>query len=292
MDIAGRYGGEEFVIILPETNSSGAQLVGERIRSVVSKLPFMLPNGSEIGLTISIGIACFPNCAGNIEQLIERADAALYSAKEAGRNRVCLYRETLIAQLENNPDNIAALLNQDIGNIEAIITAIDVNAPLFREHTEKVRQYAVLLAKAIGLQDEQRENLRLASLLHNIGFVTIPTGILKKSGSLTPEEEAIMNQHPARGAEIIKKVKALEHLAPIIHSHHERYDGSGYPDGLKGESIPYLSRILAVAYAYAAMTSDLPWRKALPKEEALKKLRGLSLTRFDPEIADAFCRII
>ena len=147
MDIAGRYGGEEFVIILPETNSSGAQLVGERIRSVVSKLPFMLPNGSEIGLTISIGIACFPNCAGNIEQLIERADAALYSAKEAGRNRVCLYRETLIAQLENNPDNIAALLNQDIGNIEAIITAIDVNAPLFREHTEKVRQYAVFYPK-------------------------------------------------------------------------------------------------------------------------------------------------
>ncbi|MBI5875145.1 MAG: diguanylate cyclase, partial [Deltaproteobacteria bacterium] len=291
VDIVGRYGGEEFAIILPETNSSGAQLVGERIRNVVSKLPFILPNGSEIGLTISIGIACFPSCAGNIEQLIERADAALYSAKNAGRNLVYLYRETLIVQLENNPEQLAVLLNNDAGNIEAVISAMDVKASFFREHTEKVRQYAMLLSQGLGLQDKERDELRLASLLHDIGFVATPTIILRKAGNLTDEEEAIINQHPAKGAEIIKKVAALQHLAPIIQSHHERYDGAGYPDGLKGDDIPYLARVIAVADAYASMTSGLPWRKALSKEEALKEIQAGAGLQFDPKIVEVFCRI-
>ncbi len=292
VDIAGRYGGEEFVIILPETNASGAKLVGERIRSLISKMPFPLPNGSKIGLTISMGIACFPSCADNIEQLIERADTALYSAKNAGRNLVYLYRETLIAQMENNSDQIALLLNQDIGNIEAVISSIDVKASFFREHTEKVRQYAMLLSKALGLQDKERDNLRLASLLHDIGFVATPAAILKKAGNLTDEEEAIMKRHPARGAEIIKKVAALAHLAPIIYSHHERHDGTGYPDGLKGEEIPYLSRVLAVADAFASMTSGLPWRKVLSKDDAIKSLKASAGSQFESKIVDAFCRII
>lgn len=292
VDIAGRYGGEEFAIILPETNASGAKLVGERIRSLISKMPFPLPNGSKIGLTVSMGIACFPSCADNIEQLIERADTALYSAKNAGRNLVYLYRETLIAQMENNPDQIALLLNQDIGNIEAVISSIDVKASFFREHTEKVRQYAMLLSKALGLQDKERDNLRLASLLHDIGFVATPAAILKKPGNLTDEEAAIMKRHPARGAEIIKKVAALAHLAPIIYSHHERHDGTGYPDGLKGEEIPYLSRVLAVADAFASMTSGLPWRKVMSKDDAIKSLKASAGSQFESKIADAFCRII
>ena len=290
VDIVGRYGGEEFTVILPEINSAGAKLVGERIRNTVSKMLFPLPDGNKIGLTVSMGIACFPGCGNDIERLIERTDTALYLAKNAGRNRVYLYRETLIAQLENNPEQIAVLLNKDAWNIEAIITAIDVKASFFREHAEKAGQYAMLLSQGLGIREDEKDNLRLASLLHDIGFVATPSEVLRKAGNLTDEEEAVIKQHPAKGAEIIKKVKALEHLAPIIHSHHERYDGTGYPDGLKGDDIPYLARVIAVADAYASMTSSLPWRKALSKEEALKEIQAGAGSQFDPEIVKVFCR--
>ncbi len=291
VDIVGRYGGEEFAIILSETDSTGAKLVGNRIRGLVSKMPFSLPDGNNIGLTVSIGISIYPSCSTNVDLLIEKADNALYSAKREGRNKVYLYRETLRAQLENDPGQIAELLNSNIGNIDSIITAIDTKASFFREHTEKVRQYAMLLAQALGLEDKEKENLRLASLLHDIGLVAITTAIVKKPNNLTPEEEVIIKQHPVKGAEIIEKVGALKHLAPIIRGHHERYDGSGHPDGLKGEDISYLARVIAVADAYASMTSDLPWSKPVPKEEALKRLREMPGTQFDPEIVEVFCRI-
>ena len=292
VDIAARYGGEEFAIILPETSIDGARIVGERIRSAVANSPFSINNEKKVGVTVSIGIACFPQCAQSIELLIERADQALYTAKKEGRNRVFLYRETLIAVLEYNPMEIAALLNNDINNIQSILSAIEIKAPFFRDHTEKVERYASLLAQALNLDDTQKETLRLSSLLHDIGVVTIKSAILEKPDAFTEEEWKIMRGHPSAGAKIIEGVAALRRLAPVIRSHHEWYDGTGYPDKLKGDEIPYLSRIIAIADGYGAMTCEMPWYKTVSMEKAKGAIKAGAGSQFDPEIADAFCRII
>ncbi|MBI3353473.1 MAG: diguanylate cyclase [Nitrospirae bacterium] len=291
VDLVARYGGEEFAILLPETDASGVKLVGDRLRRAIAQTIFLLPDGKEIGLTVSIGIASFPLCARIPSELIKGADQALYVSKEAGRNQVHLYSDVLKAQFETNPMEIAAMLNSDLNNINVIITALNLKTSCFHSHSEKVKNYAALMAHALYLNDGDKEALRLASLLHDIGIVTIPEIILNKPGALTPEEWLVVKQHPITGAEIIENVSALQHLSPIIRSHHERYDGSGYPEGLKGNEIPRLSRIIAVANTFTAMTSDLLWRKAISKEEALSRLKGLADSQFDPEIVEAFCRI-
>ncbi|MFZ3089148.1 MAG: diguanylate cyclase [Nitrospirota bacterium] len=291
VDLAARYGGEEFAIILPETNIDGAKIVGERIRKVVANTAFLINHGKEIKITVSIGISCFPECAPSVELLIERADQALYTAKKTGRNCVFMYRETLIAQLEHNPMQIAALLNNDLNDIQSIITALDVKATFFRDHSEKVERYASLLSQTLSLNDTEKETLRLASLLHDIGIVTISNAVLQKPDTLTEEEWRIIREHPATGAKIIENVTALRHLAPIIHYHHEWYNGGGYPDGLKGKDIPYLAMVIAVADAYAAMTSEMPWYKKLSKEEAMANLKASAGSQFDPEIVKVFCSI-
>ncbi len=291
VDLVARYGGEEFAILLPETDASGVKLVGDRLRRAIAQTPFLLPDGKEIELTVSIGIASFPLCARIPSELIKRADQALYVSKEAGRNQVHLYSDVLKAQFETNPMEIAAMLNSDLNNMNVIITALNLKTSCFHSHSEKVKNYAALMAHALYLNDGDKEALRLASLLHDIGIVTIPEIILNKPGALTPEEWLVVKQHPITGAEIIENVSALQHLSPIIRSHHERYDGSGYPEGLKGNEIPHLSRIIAVANTFTAMTSDLLWRKAISKEEALNRLKGLAGSQLDPEIVEAFFRI-
>ncbi|MBI5026477.1 MAG: diguanylate cyclase, partial [Nitrospirae bacterium] len=292
VDIVARYGGEEFAIILPETSIDGARVVGERIRAAIASTPFSIDHEKNIGVTVSVGISCFPESAQSVELLIERADQALYTAKREGRNRVCLYHETLIAMLEHNPMEIASLLNNDLNNIQTILAVIDIKATFFRDHTEKVEHYASLLSQALNLDDTERERLRLACLLHDIGVVTIRSAILEKPDAFTEEGWEIIKEHPAAGAKIIENVPALQHLAPVIHSHHEWYDGKGYPDRLKGNEIPYLSRIIAVADAYAAMTSEMPWYKTVSKEEAKEVLKAGAGSQFDPEIVEAFCRYV
>lgn len=188
--------------------------------------------------------------------------------------------------------HIASLLNSDINNIQPILSAIDIKAPFFRYHTEKVEHYSSLLAKALNLNDIEKGNLRFACLLHDIGIVTIQRAILEKPGDFTEEEWKIIREHPVTGAKIIENVTSLKPIAPVVRSHHEWYDGKGYPDRLKGEKIPYLSRIIAVADAYTAMISEMPWYKTVSKEEAKEDLKAGAGSQFDPEIVEAFCRIV
>ena len=154
-----------------------------------------------------------------------------------------------------------------------------------------MERYASLLSQTLSLNDTEKETLRLASLLHDIGIVTISNAVLQKPDTLTEEEWRIIREHPATGAKIIENVTALRHLAPIIHYHHEWYNGGGYPDGLKGKDIPYLAMVIAVADAYAAMTSEMPWYKKLSKEEAMANLKASAGSQFDPEIVKVFCSI-
>ena len=175
--------------------------------------------------------------------------------------------------------------------IEAIHVLIDVSEardPYTMKHSVKVTNYAVYLAEKLKLPKEEVERIRLASMLHDIGKIGIKTSVLMKPSPLTKEEFTEIKQHPQLGVEIIKPIKFMSALIPIIKHHHENYDGTGYPDGLKGKEIPSTARILAVADAYDALTSDRAYRKAYSSREALKIMEKESGKKFDPQILKIF----
>jgi len=292
VDVVARYGGEEFAVILPEIGGNTAKGVAERVRRAVAATPFVLPDGREIGVTVSIGVSCYPNCAASSEAAVNTADQALYIAKQAGRNRVLLYRETLKARIEKDPDLIVALLRENPDNVLPVVSAVAAKAPFLHPHTDKVLEATALLALALELSKEEQEALWLAAQLHDIGMATIPDALLAKTTALTPEEWKLIKQHPVTGAAYLEQVPELRHLAPLVRHHHERYDGAGYPDGLKGEAMPKLARVLAVADAYGSMTSDWPGHTAVPPAQARERLKAGAGTQFDPGMVDALLRVL
>lgn len=178
------------------------------------------------------------------------------------------------------------------GFIHAFINAIDAKSPWTKGHSERVTEYSLAIAKELGLNDFELEDLKIAGLLHDIGKIGTYDIILDKPVRLTPEEYNLINQHPVKGEQILKPIKQLKHILPIIRHHHERFDGKGYPDGLKGEEIPLLSRIICVADSYDSMTSDRPYRDAAIKEYAIYELKKCSGTQFDPKVVEAFLKVI
>jgi putative nucleotidyltransferase with HDIG domain len=158
-------------------------------------------------------------------------------------------------------------------------------------HTSRVTTYALLLAEELALPEEQRHLLRAATALHDIGKIAIDDQVLRKPGRLTETEFEHMRTHVTRGAEIIETMPALAWALPVVRSHHERWDGSGYPDGLAGDQIPLAARVVAVADTFDAMTSDRPYRRGLPAATAFAEIRAGAGKQFDPVCAEAFFRI-
>ena len=292
IDSVARFGGEEFVIALPETDEGGAKVVAERIRKAISRTPFALPDGHEIGVTVSIGIACFPHSAGNIEAMLERADQALYLAKNTGRNRVFLYRELLQAELERDPGRIVQLLNEDSENAKAVATAVNMKTAHLRDHTDLVEHFALRLGKKLELPAADMHTLGLAAVLRDIGYISIPEGVLNKREVFTADDWGAIRQHPVTGAVLLEQVPALRDAALVVRSHHEWHDGGGYPDKLRGEAIPYLARILSVVDAYCAMTSGRPQRRAIKPHEARAILRANAGSQFDANVVTAFVEML
>lgn len=159
-------------------------------------------------------------------------------------------------------------------------------------HSERVTSYAIKIAKELKLSDDDIELLLYAGKLHDIGKIAIPDFILKKTTALTPGERAKIEAHPAKGVDMVANLKFLKDCFPLIRHHHERYDGAGYPDRLKANSIPFLARILSLADAFDAMTSQRPYRRELTINEAIKEIRENSKTQFDPQLADLFISIL
>jgi putative nucleotidyltransferase with HDIG domain len=169
-----------------------------------------------------------------------------------------------------------------------MITAIDHKDHYTRRHSEEVTEYALWIAEELGLSEEQKHALRLGGLLHDVGKIGIPDSVLLKPGLLTAEEYEAMKQHTVLGAVMLAALPEMEKIVPLARSHHERWDGQGYPDGLAGEQIPLLARILAVADAFSAMTTDRPYRKGMDVPAALTELQRHRGTQFDPAIVDVF----
>ncbi|MDP3260522.1 MAG: diguanylate cyclase, partial [Thermodesulfovibrionales bacterium] len=289
VDFPARYGGEEFIIILPETWCDGAVIVAERIRNAVAEHPFTSESGERLLLTVSAGVACYPDDATPKEDLIKKADKALYFAKDRGRNVVCTYQETIAGIIKEIPEEIDAILKDPgLRDIEKIAHGIDAKSHYTKGHSIEVAAYAIKLGKYLRLEPSQMESLRIAGILHDLGNIGIPEYILNKPGYLTPEEKSIIQGHPGLAEMVLIKYPLIDNILPAILYHHERFDGNGYPLGLKGKEIPILARVLSIAEAYQAMISPRPQRRRKTKEEAIAELRKGTGSQFDPDIVKAF----
>ena len=177
--------------------------------------------------------------------------------------------------------------------IHALVLAIEARDPYTRGHTERVTMYALEIARYLGMSEEEMEILRYAGEVHDVGKISVPDSILNKPGLLTPTERAMIELHPVKGAEMLEPLEFLKPAIPIVRHHHERYDGTGYPDGLSRDKIPVMARILACADSFDAMTSDRPYRRRkLTAEEALAEIKNNAGSQFDPHIANSFIKAI
>lgn len=307
-DIIIRYGGEEFLIILPDTNKQGALILGRRFLDKLTHHNFD-SKGNQIKLKISMGLCSFPEDGITTESgMLNAADEALRNAKDLGNNKIAMYKGInkntlpLIGKNEKR-ENIGRLkekllkmetrVNQNLlESIYALAKAMEAKDYYTGEHSENMVSIATALGKELKLPDDEIENLEHAAMLHDLGKIGIPDKILQKKGKLTKSEYEIIKKHPKIGAEIIRSIHFLQSVAPIVLFHHERFDGLGYSSGLKGDDIPLGARIIAVTDVYQALTSDRPYRKAYPKNEAIKIIKESSGAQLDPGIVKAFLKII
>jgi len=278
-DIVGRFGGDEFLIMLPETTTVAAGEVAEKLRAALAGAPCETSTGERIPIHASYGIAGYPCDDGDANELVAIADANLYTSKRRGGDTITGAEEQPLPTAgEPSAFNL----------FESMVIAVDNKDSYTRRHSEQVTEYALALAATLGLSDESQSVLRCAGLLHDLGKIGIPDRILRKPGRLTAAEYEIVKGHSTLGETIIAALPDVEEIRAAVVSHHERFDGSGYPHGLRGSRIPLLGRILAVADAYSAMTSDRPYRSGLTRKEAIAELQSCSGTQFDPEIVEAF----
>jgi len=286
---AYRYGGDEFAVLMPEADLKGSVRAAERLRLAVEKMS----TGDGQKLTVSLGVASFPDMAASAEELIYRADMAMYWAKSTGKNRVGDWDGLLSRRTDGS-------VPPDLGNrdgkvrdaVVSLVSALAAKDPVTRDHTERCSWYTAELAAELGLGEEEASVVRLASLLHDIGKLVVPVEVLCKPGPLTEEEWLQMRQHPTTALHILGPIESTSDAVPAILHHHEHFDGSGYPGGLAGDDIPMASRILLVADAFDAMTTDRPYRKAMPIKAAIEELKCHRGSQFDPEVVDAFLKIL
>jgi diguanylate cyclase (GGDEF)-like protein len=288
-DIAARYGGEEFAVILPDTEETEAIEVAEKIRYGVQEKEFFgqeyMPNGN---LTISIGVAIYPEKSKTDVELIKNADEALYRAKFLRKNRVERYT-SILDGLKNNLDEN----NKDIiTSIKTLIAVINAKDRYTYRHVERVVAFSRLMADKFNLSEEDKRNLIYGAYIHDIGKINVSQEALVKSTPLNEKEWDELKNHPQGGVDIIKHVESLKDVVPIILQHHERYDGTGYPNNLKGEEITFLARILTVADSFDAMTSSRPYHKKMSFDEGINELLKCSGTQFDPDIVTAFIEVV
>ncbi|HET7769939.1 MAG TPA: diguanylate cyclase, partial [Chloroflexota bacterium] len=292
-DVASRLSGDEFAIILPHTTAEHADVVAERVRRAIAKVdtdPIGVPSGR---IAASIGIAHYPFDGTDREELTEAADNALYLAKSLGRDRVARGTVTSITHIERDPRKLYDLLvDANTSTIEALAAAIDARDKYTAGHSRRVADHATALAQALGYSERFIHDLRLACLFHDVGKIGVPDSILCKPDRLTDDEFVQMKEHASAGADILGKVQSLNKALAGIRHHHERWDGRGYPDQLAGEAIPENARIIAIADAYDAMTSNRVYRAAMPHGKVISILRDGAGVQWDARMVNKWVELL
>ena len=282
---AFRLGGDEFAILLPGRDEDGAKLAAEAIVQRIASVE-LAPAGPAGCVTVSAGIATMPDEAISRDELIRRADSALYWAKEYGKDQVRVYRPDVV--------EIAELKRLATGSDRAarfraaasLAKAVDARDVYTGSHSERVADLAARIATRLGVDGEQVELTRLAGSLHDLGKLAIPEEILRKPGPLSETERLVLERHPQIGFRMLESL-GVDPVADWVLHHHERWDGAGYPSAVAGETIPLGARIIFVADAYDAMTSDRVYRERFSDEEALDELERCSGSQFDPTVVAA-----
>jgi diguanylate cyclase (GGDEF)-like protein/putative nucleotidyltransferase with HDIG domain len=319
-NVVARYGGDEFIILMPETGMEHAQVLSERLRVWLETDPML----EEHHITGSFGVASFPIHGFSMEDLIRVADAGMYVAKHAGGNRVSTsdafgegpamqrqlvsgYVEGFLQREHNGPDDLEDLVNalrklcgrEDDANRRAMKEAVEAlsRAAELREHNaaghgEQCAHYAGIIARGLNLSPAEVEEIMFAARVHDVGKLFVPDRILNKPGALLESEFEVIKTHAQLGAEVLRAISEGDRVVQAIESHHEAFDGNGYPSGLKGENIPLYSRIVAVADAYANMTCDRSFAPPKTSEQAMVELGKMSGTRFDGMIVRLFARLL
>ncbi|BDI33224.1 hypothetical protein CCAX7_52750 [Capsulimonas corticalis] len=280
-DCMARFGGDEFVVLMPGACAEDVASLRARLTQRLEEISYE-PPGSEsaVPLSVSAGVALFPDEAATRVLTLEMATERLHRAKTGGR--------------DNGVDLLRASLAESVSGFSmlyGLVSAVDNKDRYTRHHSEDVMLYCLEIAEQLGWSSEEKHVLRVAALLHDVGKIGVPDSILRKPGKLTEEEITIIQEHPTLGAIIVGAIPALHPTLDAVRHHHECWNGSGYPAALAGLNIPPMARVMAVADAYSAMTTDRPYRKGMDPMHALEILRSGAGEQWDPECVAAFLSV-
>jgi diguanylate cyclase (GGDEF)-like protein/PAS domain S-box-containing protein len=262
-DILARQGGDEFAVILPKTEQKSAQQIINRINKKCKKT-----ENDELRVSIALGTATKTKKEQDLEEILKQADNDMY------QNKLSESRSTKSKIVKSLVDTLSEKSNET------------------KEHSERMSKLAKGFGSFLGLNNSQLQRLSLLGTLHDIGMITIPESILNKPDKLTEAEWKIVKKHPETGYQITSASEEFKIIADDILAHHERWDGSGYPQELKGVDIPYLARIITIVDAYDVMTHDTSYKSAVSKEDALQEIKKCAESQFDPDLAEEFIDFI
>ncbi len=286
-DIVCRVGGDEFAVVMPDTDPIEAYKVCLRLQDEMCEPDGVCP----LTTSVSIGIASVPAHARSREELVQKADGALYWAKFHGREQVVIFDADLVQAL--GPEQRIAMLREEayLNMVHLLAAAVDARDQYTRRHSANVASLVVALAGDLAFSAQHTAHLETAALLHDIGKIGIPDALLRKESPLSGPERASVAEHPQLATRILSAIPRRE-ILPWIESHHERWDGSGYPIGLAGEDIPLEARMIALCDAYDAMTTDRPYREASSPASARAELLEHAGTQFDPQLTARFVEML
>ena len=290
IDVMGRWGGEEFVLLLPETGEEEALATADRVRRAIADHVLPIDGGRRV--TCSIGAAVYPADAPDRSQLMIAADHAMYAAKRLGRNLCFPASAPAVAAMWAADEPGRSVSDATLSAaVEALAGLVETRDAVTAAHAGEVAALALRLAVELGLSGDELALVSAGARLHDVGKVVVPDSILRKPGPLDALEWEVVRTHPEVGAEIVGRIPSLRPAADLIRSHHERWDGDGYPHRLVGDEIPLGARILAVADAFGAVTSDRPYRAGRSAAEAVDEIARHRGTQFDPLVVDALVRL-
>jgi diguanylate cyclase (GGDEF)-like protein/PAS domain S-box-containing protein len=285
-DVTSRWGGEEFCVLLDEiADEAELQTLVERLRAAVAATPIAVDERNSVVVTISIGAVRPSLECSTPEQLLASADAALYAAKRGGRNQARIARGAPALVPVASADGFE-------GVVQALAAAASIRGGVAPLHCAHVAALATTVAVQLGLPAPIVELARLGGWLHDCGKVTVPTDILAQTGPLDEQARARMRHHAIAGEALVSVVPGLGDAAQVVRSHHERFDGAGYPDGLAGDEIPIAARIVAAADAFVAMTENRPYEGPRRHREAVAELERGAGGQFDPEVVAALVAVL
>lgn len=265
-DIISRWGGDEFVILLPKTTKEEAEQIYQRFKEV--EIEIEVGKNEYIPVSIAGGISTKYKLDNDIYNVLQKAEDKMYKnkllKKQSGQNKM----------------------------VKSMLTTLQEKSQESDLHAQRMEKLALLLGEKLGLSIDEQNRLSLLTTLHDIGKITIPESILQKPTKLSPKEWEIIKKHPGIGFRLCSAIEDFSHIAYDVFSHHENWDGNGYPRAIKGKQIPLLARILAIVDSYDVMRNGRPYKKALSKKVALVEIEKNAGTQFDPELASKFVEMM